>query len=642
MTWALVSVIVAAATMLANVLSALAPTARLRRLGAWAGAAGVVLTVGALVMTPAPSGDSAEIPRPLVVLQQLLVAVTVAWLAAEGLRLLVRVRRTRSWTLARRHALFAAPVVLALALRGLYPHAFLHAEHFGLRLLSDIMAFPEPATFRASWGQTSFTVFGAVASLTGSWTSVFVVSALSATASVALWGVLAHRWGGAVASVAVMTALALHPGLVRVGCSEDAHNIALLLYPAALLAVDCYARDTSSRALVTGQLLVALLLWTRESAFLLLPTVPFLLVVRGGWRLLRRPEVWAAAATVVTAGGLHLAAICSGAGEVTTPIWQFVARVPELFLSEPNPLVDPFVSPPPLFLLALLGVALAPGGRGMKALLLCGLLVPLVFSGPFYFGGPGIQISFRSGLLTLAAVAAGLGAAGLWAWRRRLLGRAVVVASAALYVSFAGFGLARLAVPDPVVQEVRFLERAIDAIPPGATIVTSNPGDTDAIRSDSTPTVVALFPRFLAQRAGATVLYQGDWQPYAASAACALYYRSVFCNTLSLGEASDAFLPAFQAWERAPAGSASALFAMTDLVAGFDSHPPSVPPSRLAGQRTACREPPETRGPLYAGLEETLALPSRYRGLLFYPDPVATVGFYEIPGHPCPARGTPR
>ena len=46
------------------------------------------------------------------------------------------------------------------------PAMLLHSEQFGFELLTDLHRFPEPATYRPSWGQVSFVVLGAAVRLT--------------------------------------------------------------------------------------------------------------------------------------------------------------------------------------------------------------------------------------------------------------------------------------------------------------------------------------------------------------------------------------------------------------------------------------------------------------------------------------------
>jgi len=137
----------------------------------------------------------------------------------------------------RAHRATIALLVVGGAIRFAMPPAFIHANFHGYGLVEAILAFPEPAHYRAEYGQGSFMAMGALASaLGGGWRGVVLANVLFGTALLGGMALLAHRIAGPFAATATAAAGATFLPLVRVAASEDAHGVASLLAIVAVLA----------------------------------------------------------------------------------------------------------------------------------------------------------------------------------------------------------------------------------------------------------------------------------------------------------------------------------------------------------------------------------------------------------------------
>jgi hypothetical protein len=562
------------------------------------------------------------------------VVVAVALVAVTALT--ARVLRAERAAIARRRLALLVAFAVAAVPRLLFPADLLHSEQFGIRLLSDVAAFPDPAVFRFSWGQTSFVVLGVAMRLAGSYHAVFVTNALAAGLTAVLWAVLVHRWTASRwAAGATVLAIALHPGLLRIAASEDPHNLGLLFFSAALVAIDVYlgAPDRRRDAALLAALALVLAAWSRQTLLLILPMAALASIGRGGWRVLLRREVLAAAALV--AGAVTTHALATGRSDALSlaVMARFAPKLAAAFFDEPSPLVDPFVTPLPVALLALVGIA-APGVRPGRVPAAVGIVLAWGLTGVFRFGDAGVRLLFRTPLLLVATASAGLGVGVVercLAARRPRLFRGVLAATALMYVASAAPGMARWARRDPLGQELSFLSRAVRELPAGAIITVPRYEDFPTGREPEEPKPEWIFPAFLLD--GREVhLASGD---ETATGRCTVFYRGLLCHTLGLGEASPGFRALWRDRGRGDAGEFQVR--LVDALVDLEVHPIAVSPEAARRARAACFERPETE-PL-PGLVTRLVLPRQpYVTNVIYAAESMEVGFFVARGSACAAR----
>ena len=583
-------------------------------------------------------------PGPGAATQWWLVAVLVLALVGLGLRSLAALRGAG---LARSTQVLLGLTVAALGLRLVYPYQILHVELFGSSLLDACFSFPRPATFRDAYGQTSFFLLGALGRWHPALATVPRINAVFSAATVLLSGLLVRRWtGSAVAAAAAALLLAVHPVFLRVGTSEDAHTLGVLMLAGALLAFDRAADDARGPALAVGTAAVLLMLWTRQ-AFAPLLFVPFLVVAeRAGLRTLFQPRFLAAGTTT---GAVALAHVLKNTqyehNRWVHHVFDVIGDFPARLLSEPYPLLDWKLSPLPVPLLLGLGlVALGRGSRVRFAPAL-GFAVIAALSLPMSMFGPGVQLAYRLPAIYLALLLAAVGAGVAWGWLRRtptLLRWGVAgVAVATLGVS-ATAGALSLAVPDPQTDELAFLERTLPRLAPTTVIVT--PASTDLFRDNPThdPRPPWRFPFFLLQ---GTRLRVASLHEYASETPVpdqpVVFYRNLACSVVTLAEGSPDFRREFHRLfvERGPDASAHATLAAMIATGDPDRQPD---PALVPLLRHECLDAAPLGPALGPDFIATIDKPRPgFAPSLFFPLPHMTVGFHAVAGRPTGLGGTP-
>jgi hypothetical protein len=385
-----------------------------------------------------------------------------------------RASRGGSW---RAHRATVAFLVVAGAVRLAMPRAFLHANFHGYGLVEAILAFPEPAHYRAEFGQGSFMALGAVATALGDgWHSVVLANVLFGTALLSSMALLAHRIAGPLAATATAAAGAALTPLVRVAASEDAHNVASLLAVVGVLAAAPSVPALSrSRVIV---LLAATLgaVYSRQSWFFLPLIVAGLTFA--AWRppRLAQPRVLLVVAVAV------LLLVPRGVSLATTNDSGSVAY---LFSGVFSGSVLVWLRYHPLFrvdLACVLVLGLAGAAWAVRARQSLGIWVALGAAAAFASSlvvsanpSDGIAYGFRLPLLTLLLPLTGAGCAAMLAAVRRrapaLASSAATAATLALFLWPVPELVREARLRDPQDQEYAIIARHAGALPRGATLL---------------------------------------------------------------------------------------------------------------------------------------------------------------------------
>jgi len=602
---------------------------------AWAAvAATAVAWVGYVVRVRGlPTGESAVAAR----VQWVLVGAVLALLAAHGGRALWQGAGRGTPDLDRTDRWLVGLTVLALALRVAYPHAVMHAELFGPRLLSLYFGFPEVSAYRESYGQVSFFVLGALSHLARSVSTITLSNAVFSALTVPVAAQLVRRWTRQpAAALATAAFLAVHPAFLRVGTSEDAHVLSVLLFAGALLAFDqALDEPVDGTRLAIGTLLLALMAWSRQSLVPLV-FVPYLaLVERRGWRALARPAV---VASIVTVGSAALAQVLRNAlhehNHFVYYMLSSLAMVPSRFLAEPHPLVDWAISPLPVPLLLAIGLWCARRTSAVWVAPALGLLVVSILSAPMAVFGPGVQLTFRLPVLFLAVLLAGVGAGATWQAlepRGRGLRLGLTAAAGVLLVACAGVGAWRLARPDPQTQELDFLEEALPLLPPHTTIVAPFGPDLFGPDDNPDPRPSWNFPHFLLKTE--TACDVKSLADYLAApppeTGAVVFYRGLACHALSLSEGNPAFRAAMaQVTTTGDPAALPGLFTAMFDVGSVEAQPD---PSLVRTLRSPCYEGLAAGPPLGPGFTRVVTKPwPSFTPNLFYPEDRMEIGFFSI------------
>jgi hypothetical protein len=440
-----------------------------------AGATGELVEVGGGIHDADPSsasGGSIAGQIPLSPTQILLTALTVVLVAA----LATSARRARSPAEPRKLWALAGLAALAMAARIIAARpTFLHANLHGTALLDEIFAFPRPATFRAMYGQYSFFVLGAAARLFGrSFEVIVAVNQVVAALSLGLSALLARRLAGAwIAAWTTLACGALLVPVVRVAASEDAHNLAVLLGLTGVLCLDAYAVGRRRALLVAGTAALLLMINTRQTLYVMAPCAFLMAWARGGRALIRDPALLAAGAVVLA--GLVLrtrVTVNDGAESISLVMIGIVltTRSAILPLFAHHPLLDVARFGPAVPALLAAGLWACARRRGALGGLGLAFVAVFVVTLPFGFPTPGVEYSFRSPVLALGLVVAGVGGAVVAdALRARFGARSEALALGAAGglagLGFALPGRSDLSRVSPEYAEYRFVQAAALELP---------------------------------------------------------------------------------------------------------------------------------------------------------------------------------
>jgi hypothetical protein len=407
--------------------------------------------------------------------QWVLTAITCGLMLATGVAA-SRVARADRGTLA---ALWGAAAV-ALAVRwAVTVPTFIHANLQGTALVDAILAFPSPAVVRASYGQYSFLLLGAIARVFGrSFEAIVATNQVAAAASLGVAGLLARNLTGVrAAAFGPVVVGTLFVPLARTAASEDAHNLAVLLGLVGMWGFHAYAGDRAKAPLAAAVCALLLMVDTRQTAFPLVLCALALSVARGGRSVLRDP-VWLAAAVLVLSGLAVRIGSSMGVDDrrVSSMALIFTTRSAIVPLVLHEPLIDVRRFGPALTALVVIGALAGSRRRREVGMLSICLAMLFVFTLPLGFPTPGVEYSFRTPTFAVALVVAGVGAA--WsseALRARFRDRAepLVLGAFALLSGVALWlpGWRDLARASPESIEYRFVQSAADSLPHEITLV---------------------------------------------------------------------------------------------------------------------------------------------------------------------------
>jgi hypothetical protein len=243
--------------------------------------------------------------------------------------------------------------------------------------------------------------------------SVATANQAFACIALAMIGWTAARWTDRPrTAVFVIAAGALHPVLARVGASEDAHNVGVVLAAGSLLAIDIYAAERNRVALLVAAACLVLAIETRQTFILWPPCVLALALARGSLTLLKRAEFLVASAIVLAAFFLRLTEMVLHPGDqVTFVILPIIISIPGALLTtlRYHPLLDITRMAALTLPLAIIGfAALVPRMRRLWpfcALFALSFLSSLAMTLPT----PGVEFSFRMPTVLLGLIFAGVG-----------------------------------------------------------------------------------------------------------------------------------------------------------------------------------------------------------------------------------------
>ncbi len=312
--------------------------------------------------------------------------------------------------------------------------SFIHANLHGSALTESILDFPRRSSTRDTYGQFSFLTLGMIAAAFGR--RFEVIAAANQLFSVAALGLLswlaARLARASAAALWVIAVGGLHVAVVRVGASEDAHNLAMLLGAVALVAADLYAERPRWSTLALMTLALVLMIHTRQTLYVLVPFVYLLLSARQSWRILLAPAPLASVALVAAALLWRIIGTVSQDSERTSFIvMAIITRTPGALaaLLRHHPLLDLVRFGPLLPLLLLVGLWVTFRRRGSTRVMAWAWLACFLISLPTGWHTPGVELSFRLPSVMLGALLVGVGGAWIFTWARPLWLRVVLLSS---------------------------------------------------------------------------------------------------------------------------------------------------------------------------------------------------------------------
>lgn len=338
--------------------------------------------------------------------------VALAVLVASGAVVVASYRQSRTfWA-----ALGAAAAVFVIRWLLADP-SFVHASLHGPGLLE----WPYNNPYQ------SFRGYGPVAPLLHGWllhyvgadlTWIALLHQLCSSLALVPMAWLAGRLAGSkLAIVGVFVVAALHPVLVRIGASEDAHAFAVLMAWIGLAGVVEYADSGRKSRLVMATAALILMLHTRQIMLAVLP-FPFMLAIALRSRSLLRDR-WFVAAIGVS--GLLLLLRMAAVGQnpdQTFHLQSLLVRFPSLAVLvaavRHHPLFDVALYQPLFVPLWSIGaVALWRSSTLGRCFVL--FFAAMFVSTAWLYEGRNVALMFRMPLLTVACVLAGVGFARLFA-----------------------------------------------------------------------------------------------------------------------------------------------------------------------------------------------------------------------------------
>lgn len=487
--------------------------------------------------------------------QQIELAVTIAALVlllSSGAWVLASYRKSRTlWA-----AMSAAALVFVVRWILAEP-TFVHASLHGPRLLE--VPYNNP--------YESFRGYGPLAPLLHGWllrswgpdlTHVALFHQLCSSLALVPLAWLAGRLAGSqtapagsrMAMLGAFVVAALHPVLVRIGASEDAHVLAVLLAWIGLAAMYDYGHDQQvSRLLLTTAALI-LMLHTRQIMLVVLP-FPFVLAVAQRRSLLRDPWFWAAIIVCSFVLVLRLFVLASNPDQ-TFHLRSIAARMSSLGIVlaalRHHPLFDVGLYQPlfvPLWVVGLVATWRSSSVGRWFVVCFAAMFVSTLWT----YEGRNVALMFRMPLLTCACVLAGVGFQRLLVLAERRFG-----AQRSRWITGVSAGviaLAPLALPGwrivdelrPLTREYRMIQAAAPSLPKRFILVVNAGGGIDRPSYQ--------FPTHLLRGAGIEVIERTPQnlldeqhfdqphldQPH--SDQPLIFFRGVACYAYSLIELAD-------------------------------------------------------------------------------------------------------
>lgn len=394
-----------------------------------------------------------------------LVALVV--LLASGARVLADFRTSRVAWLA-----FAAAALVFVVRWSVAEPTFVHASLHGPRLLEH--PYDDPYQAFRGYGPLAPLLHGWLLNYVGAdLTWVALLHQLCSSFALVPLAWLAGRLAGSrVAMVGAFVIAALHPVLVRIGASEDAHALAVLMAWIGFAGMVAYAETEQRSRLVMATAALILMMYTRQIMVALLPFA-FLLALGQRRTLLRERWFLAAGGLCAALLLLRLAALGSNPDQ-TFHVASLAVRFPNLAIVgatiRHHPLFDVGLYQPafvPLWTIGAVAVWRA-SSLGRSFLVLFAVAFVTTF---WLYEGRNVALMFRMPLLTIACVLAGVGFERIVRVLVRRLGPARARTSAAIGGSL--IALAPLAMPGwtivaelrPLTREYRHIQANTHALP---------------------------------------------------------------------------------------------------------------------------------------------------------------------------------
>jgi hypothetical protein len=290
---------------------------------------------------------------------------------------------------------------------------------------------------------------------------------------------LAGRLAGSrVAMIGAFVVAALYPVFVRIGASEDAHALAVLMMWIGLASMHDYAQtDRKSRLLLAAAALI-LMMYTRQIMLAVLP-FPFLLAVVQRRALLRDRWFLAAVAVCVALLALRLAVLAANPDQAFH-MRSLAVRFPSgsivLATLRHHPLFDVGLYQPlfvPLWVIGTVAVwRSSPLGRAFVL-----FFVAFFFATLWPYEGRNVALMFRMPLLTVACVLAGVGFARCAARTSKWV--AAGAGGLILCVPLLMPGWRIVTEIRPLTAEYRVIQASTDALPERFILVVNAGGGID-------------------------------------------------------------------------------------------------------------------------------------------------------------------
>lgn len=405
----------------------------------------------------------------------------LALLVASGGQVLADLRGSRTFWLAMAAATLVFVVRWALA-----EPTFVHASLHGPRLLEH--PYDDPYAAFRGYGPLAPLLHGWLLNYVGAdLTWVALLHQLCSSFALVPLAWLAGRLARSrVAMVGVLVIAGLHPVLVRIGASEDAHALAVLMAWIGIAGMVDYAESERRSRLVMATAALILMMYTRQ---IMLALLPFAFVLALAQRRSLLGDRWFRAA-IASCGALLLLrmAVLASNPDQTFHVASLAVRFPSLAIVgatlRHHPLFDLGLYQPAFVPLWLIGVVAVWRDSTLGRWFV--VLFAASFVSTFWlYEGRNVALMFRMPLLTIACALAGVGFARIVAALARRVGPARARTSAA--IGGALILLVPLVLPGwrivdelrPLTREYRQIQASAPALPTSIVLIVNAGGGID-------------------------------------------------------------------------------------------------------------------------------------------------------------------